>query len=1644
MSDLLRPDESLAQRLPLPLAQQYRRAANAKTTFERHLAAYYFWEAGLKLLASVAVVEYAALGRPDPQLNECLKSLARPAIGHWWEFVRKLVPVLADAGDPGFRDVRDLVLGRTRDDLPYAAGLDVALVEALEGKSPKRATVRLTELFDRLVSYRNREIGHGAAGQRPPAHYDRLGRALFSGVAQLFDRLDVLAGRSLQFIGDVRRQADGSWLADRYELKGEAARRIEAKLYAEADTAVLPKPGRIYLQEARAGGTAVLRELHPLLTYQPDSGQVFYLNSRRGKRQTDFISYEGGELRLDLVADQQELLAQVLGLSVDGPTAERWAATSLAEETATPAAEEPAAQRTLGDFELLSKLGQGGMGAVYRAWQPSLGRQVALKCLHHLGDAKAEARFAREIRALGRVEHAHLVRIFTSGSDGDQWFYAMELVEGPTLAAVCDKLSSQLPNPTVVDWPKWTATVSTACRETHEAEKPLGSLPLRPTVETLPVELAKTGPEYVQHVVGLVRQVAEAAHALHEAGVVHRDIKPGNVMLTPDGMNAVLTDLGLAQLTDEVNGKLTKTRQFVGTLRYASPEQVLAAGPVDRRSDIYSLGVTLWELLTLRPIYGATEQTPTPELMQRIQYAEPELPRRCNRRVPRDLDAVVMKCLEKDPGRRYATAAELAEDLRRVQHGEAVRARKIGVVRSTVRKVRRRPGRTAVVCGALLLVVAAAFGLWHWDAHYRQKVEYFVTWSKRWGAVHGAGPLTDEQVRHRARSYRITRRGDRVEKVECVNGQGRRRPLNLSLYMDDIFNGATDNLTFTWELERDDKGQVVREIGRDQDGEVLWTFQFTSTSPPVGHFTDRNGFPRARSGAGASHVRIERNQQGFETAVQYLNADGAPQPGKDGSSGFSAKLDSRGLPLEMQLVDEQGRPKANRRGLSRVVVRRDDWGNVVEWSAWNLDGQPIAYEAGVARNVRSHDAYGNQIAGELYGADGRLALGTDGWARLCNRYDDAGNPIEQWYEDALGRLVRNKIEGVARLIGKFDEHGNQIEVAYYDEHGKPARDSNGVARITYQYDDHDRPIETRYFDVNGQPKLNKHGVAGFANAYDARGRKIGERFFDEQNQPAWTKDGFVSWQASFDDRDNESERAFFGADGSLTRTNLGYARRTSEYDRAGKRLVHTTWDEKGRLISNKDGYAIVRSAYNERGELAEESYFGEFNEPVRHQDGFARKTMQHDSFGRLVEVAYWDEQKRPALYGSAGNASFRRKHDERGNVIQESYLDKDRKPMRLSSGYARIDYELDERGNKIAMTYWGVQGQPAQHRNGYFRIRFGYDERDRLIENSYRDKDDQPVAHALEGHVRDTLKYDELDQIIERAYFDKNGNLTRRKDEGYARFTRGEHDARGNVTEEAYWDENGRLIRRLSSGFARMTFKYDERDHRIQERYWDEQGRPTGNPAHGTAIVRVDFRFDDRGNKIEQTYWDANDKPALHADGNAGFRARYNDRDRLLEMIFLGPGGGKIKTKLGARQVMKYDERGNQIEGAYLDEQDAPMRGPEGWARRARKYDRDTPIETRFFDIDGKPLRQRVVIERVAPNGQAAALGLRPGDVFLIYDRQEVADMLTFVNRRKSESAQDPPRELRVRRGDETITVMMRPGLMGVVLNDKVDAPPEK
>jgi serine/threonine protein kinase len=392
--------------------------------------------------------------------------------------------------------------------------------------------------------------------------------------------------------------------------------------------------------------------------------------------------------------------------------------------------------KTLGEFEIVSLLGEGGMGTVYRAVQPTLGRQVALKTLQRLSSSSAEQRFHREIQALGRIEHPHLVKIYTSGTHEHQTYYAMELIEGADLSHTYKQLKqghqskpnaqSDIPGKEITEeaWQQAIQQAQQAARNKEQRIKTQAERPTEPPVSSktyadddssLFAEAGATGTQthgHTERIVTLLRQVAQATHALHESGVLHRDIKPGNIMLTQDGHHAVLMDLGLARLADEdTDTQLTVTHQFMGTPLYASPEQCMGVDRVDRRADVYSLGATLYECLTFQPLFSFDDKR-IHEILDTIRNQEPIPPHKQNPLLPPDLSAIIMKCLEKDRNRRYATAGLLAEDLERWLKGEPVLAQPptFGyLLQKFIHRNRAQFVSTAVVGVTLLLSVIVAF-----------------------------------------------------------------------------------------------------------------------------------------------------------------------------------------------------------------------------------------------------------------------------------------------------------------------------------------------------------------------------------------------------------------------------------------------------------------------------------------------------------------------------------------------------------------------------------------------------------------------------------------------------------------------------------------------------------------------------------------------------------------------------------------------------------------------------------------------------------------------------------------------------------------------------------------------------------------------
>jgi serine/threonine protein kinase len=402
----------------------------------------------------------------------------------------------------------------------------------------------------------------------------------------------------------------------------------------------------------------------------------------------------------------------------------------LHEVVDTPAGDGSIAHYTapkhLGNYELVREIGRGGMGIVYEAIDHTLHRQVALKVLPFAAvlDRKQIARFRNEAQAAAQLNHPNIVPVYSVNVDRGVHFYAMQYVDGRPLSDAISELRQRMPNPTGTD-PVSTATESSLDNRPAPCEQPISNEESAPcesprdishrhdrswasTAKNMAISTYDypVGMDFFKHAARLGIQAAEGLQHAHGFGIVHRDIKPSNLLLDETG-NIWIADFGLAHIPNDVS--ITATGDVLGTVRYMSPEQARGRGAfVDHRTDIYSLGLTLYELVTFQPAFSSSRRY---RLSQPLA-AEPPAARRINRAIPGDLETIIHKAMAREPSERYACAQALADDLRRFVEGRPTLARRPSLVDRLAKWSRRH--RRAVVAAAGALIIAtcgSAIGL---------------------------------------------------------------------------------------------------------------------------------------------------------------------------------------------------------------------------------------------------------------------------------------------------------------------------------------------------------------------------------------------------------------------------------------------------------------------------------------------------------------------------------------------------------------------------------------------------------------------------------------------------------------------------------------------------------------------------------------------------------------------------------------------------------------------------------------------------------------------------------------------------------------------------------------------------------------------
>ncbi len=647
-------------RLPLPLAQLYVRCHNAKDARGRHDNAFYLFEAMIKLSASVLVAGYrreiAISSQRDAAIDRLLMDLSLPSLGQWVGIGRELAKHFGARPDAASHPLGHLYtqLTASHRDRAGMIALYRRIKNGPDGAPAGDSTCSVQQLIEALVQYRNAVFGHG--GARFESFYEnQMGPLLFPAINELFDEgtLDILGpkGARLVYLSDLRHVADNQRELSLRELTGLSSERLAPIALGDSEAADL-SPGVIAV--IWPGQKRPLR-LDPLLLYRESelAEEVLFLNRDRHGKQVEYLSYSTGRTDKDAsMAGELAKLLKEVGGSSELPVA----------SCQLPDSELPAVS-TLGDYEILAELGRGGMGVVYLARQLSLNRIVALKMLPAdlAGDSTALTRFNREIRALARCEHPNIVKVLTSGVMPDgQLYYAMEYVAGCDLEQVWRELSG---SPSKGDVTSMGSTAfakavlsasvrkrdetlsrhSRTGREPSQATAPALPLPPLPPLPKLPPAADDPG-GYVRRIVMLVRDAALGLAAVHEQHIVHRDIKPANMMLSADGSRIVLMDFGLAK-GESVQLSASRQGGLLGTMRYAAPEQLAAASiKVGPQADVRGLGVTLWELLTRRRLFGDAEDEK--QLAMSIFERDVPLLRSVDPSFDRDLEAIVARATD--------------------------------------------------------------------------------------------------------------------------------------------------------------------------------------------------------------------------------------------------------------------------------------------------------------------------------------------------------------------------------------------------------------------------------------------------------------------------------------------------------------------------------------------------------------------------------------------------------------------------------------------------------------------------------------------------------------------------------------------------------------------------------------------------------------------------------------------------------------------------------------------------------------------------------------------------------------------------------------------------------------------------------------
>jgi serine/threonine protein kinase len=985
-------------------------------------------------------------------------------------------------------------------------------------------------------------------------------------------------------------------------------------------------------------------------------------------------------------------------------------------------------------YEILEEVGRGALSAVYRARRHSDGQVVALKILSAAAVASHadRARFLAEARTLALFQHPNIVRILEVGESQGMPYFTLELMDRGSLATA------------------------------------LGGSPLPP-----------------RYAAELLLILCRAVQDAHSHGILHRDIKPGNVLLATPGEESPgqphgdlarllgtpkLTDFGIAKQIGE-DKKITHTGAVIGTPAYMAPEQAEGrTRQATRAVDIYALGAVLYECLTGKPPYEAPTVLETLDL---VRNGDPVPPDRVNPELPAPLVTICLKAMAREPESRYPSAAAMAEDLSRFLADLPVLASREPGYSRAWRWARRHPAVTMLSLGLAsvslaLVTTLAVLGRRPPPPPPPREVEYFCSVVRRHGKPEGVFRLSPDQLQRREVSFRFRYSGGRASQVEAIDRFGRLTASHsFAAFLERGDPSRPWRREVRWEYQYDNDGNITRETALDRTGQTVWSFRYTT--PTTGHYVDKRGFPRPRAGSGAAYVSFVLDGEGLVKELRYLGANGKPLPDRNGIFGQRLEHGRLGFVTTVTMLGYGDQPVLHPDGYASEARSYDDRGNLTEISYVGLDALPALGPGGYARRTIAHDADGNPTEMRAYGLDGTLIRNRDGYAiekraydgqgRLANvaYFDTQGQPVADWlrvarteysysedgrsreerFFDVEGKPARHRFLCCTRLSRTIDEEGHEAEVVAHDLDLSLRRDLRfalAAPRVKRKHDERGNVIEESYFTVEGKPALSWFGVHRMKVAYDDRGHRVEMRFEDQEGKPAVPRSRLLI--DFFSGAGPAVLRWIWDENGDNTEVQALTLEGKPD-DTWSLALVAALGYREGETVLPA-GVARVRCRFDERGNRTEVSHLnakGEILDPVRGRQGVTRGrlTLAYDKHGNVTEAALY--QRDGQLAKEVGPPRVTVQYDDDGRPIDCILFGPE---GRFSmAGVSRYRFTYDQQGNRTSEAFFDSEDQPAPGPSGYARATYRYDTRGNLTESQFHDAEGKPVTTRVVVTGRD-------------------------------------------------------------------------------------------------------------------------------------------------------------------------------------------------------------------------------------------------------------------------------------------------------------------